>query len=191
MYNKKKKYNIIVKMSDNELTLDDMNELGITDNFWFDDISVLYDPQRFIEFIPTDDMLLAEKLNTIVRYCFYISIILIIYTGNISWIMIFLLSMIGTYYLYYSKQEKFQNKSKTKKDCTLPTNNNPFMNHLMYDTDFSPNSYSCPYTKKVKQKINDIYYKDLPRNFLNTDTNLHGERNFYTMPDSINKRDDL
>ena len=40
MYNKKKKYNIIVKMSDNELTLDDMNELGITDNFWFDDISL-------------------------------------------------------------------------------------------------------------------------------------------------------
>ena len=67
-------------MSDNtKLTLDDMSELGINDKFWFEDISILYNPQRFIEFIPTEDMSLAEKLNTAARYGF-------IYINNINYI---------------------------------------------------------------------------------------------------------
>ena len=37
-----------------------------SDPFWFDDMSILFSKDRLVEFFPTEDMSLGEKLNSII-----------------------------------------------------------------------------------------------------------------------------
>ena len=52
------------------------------DPFWFDNLSILYQQNRLIEFFPMQEQTLNEKLNSIVRLSFYCSIILSFYHEN-------------------------------------------------------------------------------------------------------------
>ena len=168
-------------------------DINLHDKFWFDNLDILISTNRLIEFIPTNSMNFAEKLNAIVRYIIYLSIVLIIYTGQLTWLLLILLGLLITYFIYYSEYaEKFKlNSRKTKENCIKPTKNNPFMNPLLYSKNNIGYGKSCPYTKKNAKKINKLYYKDVNKNFDVIGKNLYGERNFYTVPQSVNKRSDF
>ena len=71
-----------------------------TDDFWYDKPSVLWDPNRFIEFFPNPDLSLAEKLNSLVRLSIYISIVLMIFFGNYLYIYIPIVVIAFTYLIY-------------------------------------------------------------------------------------------
>ena len=49
------------------------------DNFWLENPSILIDKNRLKEFIPLKEMNLSEKLNSLIRFSFYVSIILTLY----------------------------------------------------------------------------------------------------------------
>ena len=51
-----------------------------SDPFWLNDFKILIEKSRLIEFFPTNDMTISEKLNAITRLMFYISVVLMIYT---------------------------------------------------------------------------------------------------------------
>jgi hypothetical protein len=65
--------------------------------FWADDYETLY---RELLFIPNNSMTIIDKLNAIVRLSLLIGVFLIIFTGDIRYIVIPAITMIATYYLY-------------------------------------------------------------------------------------------
>ena len=53
-----------------------------SDKFWADDLSVLYNKDRLVEFFPTSKMTMVEKLNSITRLGIYLGVILAILMRN-------------------------------------------------------------------------------------------------------------
>ena len=56
-------------------------------DFWFNNINVLYENDNYLDFIPQKNMTRDEQLNSIVRLCIYVFIILVLFE-------------VKTYYLY-------------------------------------------------------------------------------------------
>lgn len=79
-----------------------------SDQFWYNNPSILWDKNRFIEFFPNPNLSLAEKLNSLVRLSFYVSIILMIFFGNYLYLYIPIVVLAFTYliYLNYKPQKK-------------------------------------------------------------------------------------
>lgn len=70
------------------------------DPFWLNDPSVLIDTSKHLEFFPDKLMTYEEKLNSIVRFGFYISVIISLYKGNFRPFVLFLMTLILTYVMY-------------------------------------------------------------------------------------------
>jgi len=89
-----------------------MNIEKSTDEFWYYQPSILWDSRRFIEFFPNPDLSLAEKLNSLVRLSFYISIVLMVFYGNYLYIYIPIVVLAFTYFIFNNykpkKKEKLQ-----------------------------------------------------------------------------------
>ena len=64
-----------------EYIIDERSKRGSQD-IWFNDISVLFDPAFLFEIIPTTTMTLGEKINAITRFAFFLSILLTIFKQN-------------------------------------------------------------------------------------------------------------
>lgn len=114
--------------------------------FWFEDISVLIHQDYLQEFIPTQDMELNERLNAIMRFCLYLSVILVLTTANANYIFISVTGAILTYMMYINKDiivkenepkiakelEKYVEKKPEEKPPTeediFPTKDNLFGN---------------------------------------------------------------
>ena len=169
-----------------------------SDKLWLNDISILISKERFIEFFPTKDMTLNEQLNSIVRLCLYISIVLMIVKNNYIYIYVFIGSLLITALVYLLNKNKEQfnqkpiyindpkdvnllDKISRDVDCKKPTDNNPFMNVLLTD-DYTDTKKSCIYTEETKKDIDKKFYSDL----FNDVSNLYGrrfsQRSFYSMP---------
>ena len=159
------------------------------DSIWYDNFTILFEYNRLSEFFPSSDMTIEEQLNSVVRMCLYISIILMIYTTNINFLLIFLISLIFTYSIYnYSnrslEKESFENYHSK---FVSPTIDNPFMNITMDDYIKNPdrealgkaNSYiNTDLNHEIANKYEYNLYRDVDDIF-NKNANL---RQFYTMP---------
>jgi len=93
-----------------------MNIEKNTDEFWYDQPSILWDSRRFIEFFPNPDLSLAEKLNSLVRLSFYISIILIIFYGNYLYIYIPIVVLAFTYLIFKNYKPPQKKKLQAYKE---------------------------------------------------------------------------
>ena len=81
---------------------------------WIEDFGILFNKKYLLDFIPGINMDYNEKINSIVRFSFYLSIILCIIKRNISYLYIFILTLVLTYIFYmFNKKnasiEKFEN----------------------------------------------------------------------------------
>ena len=74
--------------------------------FWFNDISILVNQDYLQDFIPVKEMNTSEKLNAIMRFCIYLSLILILITGNSNYIFIVIGGTILTYIIHINKDEE-------------------------------------------------------------------------------------
>ncbi len=146
-----------------------LSEFTETDLFWLDDISILFNTNRMIEFFPTSDMTFNEQLNALTRLIIYISIIIFLYTYNTLSIYIGTIFLLLIYIVYLFK-DNINIKTENYKDilnkvgadpnnndkqntglinsyeydndgnlCQGPTKNNPFMNILSTDYKDQPN----------------------------------------------------
>jgi hypothetical protein len=68
-------------------------------NFWLDDISIIYDNKYLIEIIPRKHYDLNRKLNAIVRFTIYYSLIMYIVNKNVSVFCIPFICMISTIFI--------------------------------------------------------------------------------------------
>lgn len=90
----------------------------MSDKFWSNNISILANPEYAFLFFPSKNYSIEENMNAIVRFCLYISVVLIIYNQNASYISIFIASLLFTWFLYSNYKENMEN---TNQDDTTKT----------------------------------------------------------------------
>ena len=83
------------------------------DTFWFDDFQVLFQKDKLDEFIPTQEMNETRRLNAVMRFCIYLSIILMLVSNNTNYLFIVIGGALLTYYIKI-------NKSSDSKDSIKP-----------------------------------------------------------------------
>ena len=182
--------------------------MSIIDKFWADDASILLDTNRLTEFWISSDQHQTERLNAIMRFSIYISVVLSLYKGSIKYLGIILFFGLLTFLINKYSLKNLncpENFDKNVEDITVedrkkfktPTLNNPYMNSTIYDLqnpkladkraipyqDSSPKSLSVK--KEISNKFNYNLYKDYT-DIYNTGNN---ERNFYTMPAEFTAHD--
>lgn len=167
------------------------------DPFWFNDFSILINPDRMIEFFPNNDFTTDEKLNSLVRLGAYIAIVFIMYKKDINWISILIFILLLTYYLHTNAniQENFDGLPAVITElpitnCTKPEKNNPFMNVTMGDLlNTDPNGsvkmkpVSCdPNNADIKKSIDNNFKNNLFRDVNDVFGKYNSQRQFFTMP---------
>ena len=158
--------------------------------FWINNLNELLNPIL----IPTENMTLEEKLNTISRLILFIGIIAA-FIFNDSRYILFIIIMLIISIIIYSFQnknllssEKFlDNKNLDiidNKLCTKPTVNNPFMNPTIMDVTYNSNKpTACSIdNKKITNLISDTFYSRVFRQAGDIYGKMSSERQFYTVP---------
>ena len=169
----------------------------INEPIWSEDISILLQADKLIEFVPTDNMSFNQKLNSVVRFALYLTIILYLYNFNYLNLYILIGVMLSTYFIYSfrdSKNIKIEsinnfdsaanykknNKIKNPKTCRKPTKDNPFMNWGVYDKTFKK---ACDINDiDVKEKVEKDFNEGLYQNIGDVYQKNNSQRQYYTMP---------
>jgi len=190
-----------------------MNE---NDKFWFSDVTIIFHKDRLTEFFPSKEHTLEEKLNSLVRLSFYLSLMLYAYKMEPSYLFICILTCIGTIFIYNTTKEKEQivneqienvqenltvDPEETDVVCTPPTLNNPFMNATMNDylnvdryNNIIDRPEACdPNDPKIKEEIDRHFGNNLFTDVDDLFGKMNSQRQFYTMPSTTipNKQEDF
>jgi len=186
-------------MSNKNMKKDIVDEKELeTDKFWANDFSVLYNTERLVEFFPTSEMTMIEKLNAITRLGIYLGVVLSIILRNYLYLYITVIIVALTFFIYKfqetnmemylnSNKNSFRNKNNIikleEKDCVEPTVNNPLMNFNII-TDKRDRSKACPSynSEKVKEKIENKFNYNLYRDVGDLYGKNNSQRQYYTMP---------
>ena len=173
------------------------NNIVHTDNFWFEDISILYQEDRLLEFFPSRDMTSYEIMNALLRLSIYLFVIFSISRRNIKTIFIPLFVIGISLYIYKYESDipknlneiMFGEKINNPHDdtCVLPTDENVFMNVMK--TDYGTNKkghLSCNVNSKlVKNKIKNKFSEKIYQDVSDIYSRNGLERQFYSNPNNL------
>jgi hypothetical protein len=190
----------------------------VTDPFWLDKPSVLFDGKRLTHFFPSKTMVLVEKMNALVRLGIYISIVLIVYKGNFKYINLAVFFMLLTVIVVKNQSDK--SKKEEEKEIEKMTNNidldnfksyreakliadgktevppvegNPFGNLTFVDILDKPERgpASDITDPEIKKQIDGHFNKYLYNDVTEVFGKMNSQRQFYTMPvtETVNDRD--
>lgn len=139
-------------------------------------------------------MTFEEKLNAIVRFFIYLSLILMLVKGKYVYIFFGLVALVVSAILAnFEKNQRHQaEKFLEKQDLTVVNNNvcvkstveNPFMNPTITDIMYNPNRPSaCEIDNpEVQEEIEKNFNKRLYRDVGDLYGKMSSQREFYTMP---------
>ena len=163
----------------------------VKDKIWYEDFSILVNNSRLDEFFPSQDMTIEEKLNSIVRLSFYVTIIMLLLKRNSNYLFILIVTLILTYLIHYlqKKNEETFSDDQTKQELNYvkPNIDNPFMNIEFDDYIKNPNreaiikknNYRNPNLERnIEENFNYNLYQDMSDIFGKNNS----QRQFYTMP---------
>ena len=165
----------------------------MSDPLWVNDITILINTDKLVEFFPTSEMSRSEKLNAITRFSIYASIIMFLYNRNTNSFFFAIITMSVIFLLNHSNMLKgnIDNFEKTvetadrENSCVEPTRENPFMNVLLTDYEKNPRrkeactSYN---NKEVNDAMNNEFNNNLYRDVSNIFNRNNSQRQFYTNP---------
>lgn len=157
------------------------------DPFWKDDFSILYDKQRLTEFIPTLDMSVSERLNAIVRFSIYLSIILTLMHNQVWPLYIAIFGFAVTLFIENSRDRSSEDLAMFSGDdvCTIPTDENPFMNPLQFenaeDKPVACNLEAAFGETQVGNMANDKFMRGLYQDSFDLFERNNSQREFYTV----------
>ena len=115
--------------------------------FWGNDISILYNRNHILEIFPAKDYDIIRKLNAILRFSIYYSVLVFLYNKkntNVFYIPV----VVGIItYIVYQKNKTIQvdnaliksingdpeSVGDLQQSCRIPTKDNPFMNPELSD----------------------------------------------------------
>ncbi len=177
--------------------------------FWADKPSILLRSDQLKNFFPSYDYTMVQNLNAIVRLVLYLTIVLILYSKNPQYLLLFLGSLLVTYmlYNYYPNQEELfyikpvnscnptlkekkaiiNRKEHVEKKCVMPTVENPFMNYNhITDNYHRPPAckaflYDDPQSQKVKEKVEEKFDERLYKSVTDIYSKRNSQREFYTV----------
>ena len=159
------------------------------DLIWYDNIYILFEYNRITEFFPSSDMTVEEQLNSCVRLSLYISIILVIHSGNVNMLLLFLFTLVFTYLIYkYSNRESpIEGYETYNSKFVKPTLDNPFMNVMLNDYKNNPNREALNkansyINKELNHEVANKYNYNLYRDAGDIFDRAANQRQFYTMP---------
>ena len=177
-----------------------MNENNNNEDFWFNDISVLFNTNNLLKYFPSSNMTLNEILNSLVRLSFYVSVIFVIFRRSINYIFMTAYMLIITYLIYFNlsekdkkKYENFENNTFYDKDNYVsPTKDNPFMNVLQSDYENNTERiaeneaelYNETKYEEIQEEVNDNFDNDLYKDMTDIYNNRNSQRQFYTTPNT-------
>lgn len=166
------------------------------DSFWAKDPSILINKDRLSEFYITNCMSKDEKLNAIVRFFIYSSILCSLYLNNPRYLLLIILALIITYFINKNSTETFDTQENIDpqqqiQDTVKPTIDNPFMNPNIFDdpTKFKATKYddNSPESEQIKKDIYNKFSYNLYKDVSDIFDSNNGFRQFYTVPDNINE----
>ena len=102
-----------------------------SDAIWYEQPSILFSLDKITNFFPSEISSYSEKMNSIVRFSIYLSIILVIIKQNYLYLYIFIITALVTFLLYKNNQQQTdltENYEHSK--CTEPTQNNPLQSYF-------------------------------------------------------------
>lgn len=177
-----------------------------SDDFWYNDYTIIFRKDRLTEFFPTFDQTLEERFNAIVRLALYCSVVLFYYHKNYTYLSIFIGTLILTYYIYTNNPENkkvffnlnksietIEQVSQENEACTNPTLDNPFMNVTMKDylnVDNKTNLIvdrpkACDISNAdVKKSMDEMFNNNLYKDVNDVFGKMNSQRQFYTMPNT-------
>ena len=163
---------------------------------WFTNPLVLVKPSAFGIILPESEMSTEEKHNACIRFALYVSIILAVLIWDARAFTILVIAILISLVVYHHKKnEKFRVETELSekklaivdnKLCRKSTEENPFMNVLITDYTENPRVPSaCPVQKKeVKEEVENNYESRLFKDVGDLYHKNHGQRQFYTMPNT-------
>ena len=178
----------------------------MSDKFWAEDKSILFRSDRAIEFFPTADMSVPEKLNAITRFFIYLGIILFLVYKNTNMLYVPAIAIAIIYMIYKNDKqvqqvniEKFDSDIKRELGiqqntpiaiddvgdvCQQPTRDNPFMNVLVSDITENANRPPGCYSQSqdVKQQIENYFNYNLYKDVEDIWDKRNSQRQFTSMP---------
>jgi hypothetical protein len=180
--------------------------------FWFKDISILYNKNYLLEIIPKKEYDFSRKLNAVVRFSIYYSILLYIFKRDTNILCFPFITIVITVFLHRTnKDEKNDDAMKglmsSKKNTSMedidmmimdinkdvfrePDSDNPMMNQNyfdLYENKKAVPTYNNPGMKrKVEETLDAGIFKDSNDLF----NRRNSQRQWYTMPntEAMNKQ---
>ena len=180
--------------------------------FWFKDISILYDKNYLLEIIPKKEYDFSRKLNAVVRFAIYYSILLYIFKRDTNILCFPFITIVITVFLHRTNKDEtnddamkglMSSKSHTSmEDIDMmimdinkdvfrePDDDNPMMNQNyfdLYENKKAVPTYNNPGMKrKVEETLDAGVYKDSNDLF----NRRNSQRQWYTMPntEAMNKQ---
>ena len=118
----------------------------MSDPLWVDDITILINSDKLVEFFPRSDMSREAKMNAITRFSIYASIVMYLYNRNVNSFFFALVTMSVIFLLNHSSKTKGDIETFDERvegaegggKCIKPTRENPFMNVLLTDYENNP-----------------------------------------------------
>jgi len=180
--------------------------------FWFKDISILYNKNYLLEIIPKKEYDFSRKLNSVVRFAVYYSILLYIFKRDGNILCFPFITIVITVFLHRTNRDEtnddamkglMSSKGHTSmedidamimdinKDIFRePDDDNPMMNQNtfdLYENKKAVPTYNNPGMKrKVEETLDNGIFKDSNDLF----NRRNSQRQWYTMPntEAMNKQ---
>lgn len=157
------------------------------DPFWKDDFSVLYNRDRLTEFIPTIDMSVSERLNAIVRFAVYTGVLMGLIKNEIWPLYITIFGFAVTLFIETNRDKSSEQLLGFSDEvCTMPTDENPFMNPLQFenaeDKPQACNLEAAFGEHSVGDIVDEKFYKGLYQDSFDLFERNNSQREFYTTP---------
>ena len=171
----------------------------MTEKIWYADVLKFITPENYMNFFPRDDMSTDEKINSVMRFMLYFSVVLYVFNRSVR--IFYILALCGLLSYVVSemnldglgpRREKYINNSSDKRysrrnrRCTKPSKLNPFMNVLM--TDYKDNAdrpKACDVdSARVRKSMKTNFEHDLYRNVDDVFDRNYSYRQFYTTPNT-------
>ena len=170
--------------------------------FWYNQPNVLYEKNSLFEIFPVKEYDMTRKLNAIVRFSIYYSIIVYVYKKDANIFGVPLLALVVTYLIYKNSSSvqkdtfitKLKNDTMPLQDiptqehnigCQLPTKDNPFMNTPFFDVAADkelPSSCTSYDNKGVQRQIEKKFETGLYRDYTDIFGKNNSQRQFFSVP---------
>jgi hypothetical protein len=150
------------------------------EEIWFKNPGVLIQLDKLTKFFPHKDMSKEEKLNAIVRFGLYLSILLYIYNNNYNNLYIIIIVLGITYFIYTNKNLNILGGSQ-QKEYTYSTVDNPLKNRLVHE--LSTNKPPAISNECDKKQVSENLNSKLYRSVGDCGDNQHSQRQWFTVPD--------